>query len=364
METKKKEIDFPTRQEAINYVLSGVYAIANLSERWRDDKEVVLAAVRQYGYALEFASDRLKADTDVVIAAITKTPRSLMYAAKKLRDDRMMRQYAYYKAKCAFIVDPVAWKVFERLDEAMIRSTTSCNPETGEIEFLNKYKDSYVYNNFNKIYWGTASLEEMMDMEKELIVRDLSSISEVIEFVSTPEGVSKFMYLRNEWKSNKAVVLKAIESDGRILKYASRELQADYEVVSKAIEKNPYSLLYAARILQDNVALREKAYRIAKGAFVVYNDVRKRLINNTQRKQNIIIVSEENKTRFEKEKDLALALKEMPTSKRYNRYIYGELSAEDMIEMEKSFFMARVMINDEAPAKKNEKHSNSENENL
>lgn len=54
----------------------------------RDDKEVVIAAVKQRGLALEFASDRLKDDKEIVLTAVQQFGLALAYASKKLKDDK------------------------------------------------------------------------------------------------------------------------------------------------------------------------------------------------------------------------------------------------------------------------------------
>lgn len=63
------------------------------SEELRNDKEVVLEAVRQKGdywteCALEYASEGLKNDKEVVIEAVKKNGGALEYASEKLRDDK------------------------------------------------------------------------------------------------------------------------------------------------------------------------------------------------------------------------------------------------------------------------------------
>jgi hypothetical protein len=58
-----------------------------LSDRLIDDKEVVLAAVSNDGEAFRFASKRLKDDKEVAICAISKNPSSFYYASDNLRQD-------------------------------------------------------------------------------------------------------------------------------------------------------------------------------------------------------------------------------------------------------------------------------------
>jgi hypothetical protein len=56
------------------------YALANLSDELKADKEVVMAAVKNNGYALEYASDELKADKEVVTAAVQENADALVHA--------------------------------------------------------------------------------------------------------------------------------------------------------------------------------------------------------------------------------------------------------------------------------------------
>lgn len=74
------------KQNAIAAVTADGSDLANLPE-FHADKDVVLAAVSNYGAALEYASDELKADKEVVIAAVTNDPYVLDFAAEEMRDD-------------------------------------------------------------------------------------------------------------------------------------------------------------------------------------------------------------------------------------------------------------------------------------
>ncbi|MEC7464617.1 MAG: DUF4116 domain-containing protein, partial [Pseudomonadota bacterium] len=50
----------------------------------RDDREVVLKAVKKWGVALKHASPRLRADREVVMAAVKRNSAALKYASKQL----------------------------------------------------------------------------------------------------------------------------------------------------------------------------------------------------------------------------------------------------------------------------------------
>ena len=57
------------------------------SDELRDDKDVVLAALREYRLALMFASPRLQDDDDVVRASLMKYGGSIRYASKSKQAD-------------------------------------------------------------------------------------------------------------------------------------------------------------------------------------------------------------------------------------------------------------------------------------
>ena len=58
------------------------------SEELRADRQVVLAAVKQFGNALEYASKELRADREIVLAAVKRNGWALRFASKELRADR------------------------------------------------------------------------------------------------------------------------------------------------------------------------------------------------------------------------------------------------------------------------------------
>ena len=54
---------------------------------YTDDKEVVMAAVKNHGYALEFASPSLKKDKEVVMSAVRNDGSAIQFASGQLRFD-------------------------------------------------------------------------------------------------------------------------------------------------------------------------------------------------------------------------------------------------------------------------------------
>ena len=53
----------------------------------KNNREIVMEAVKKSGYALQFASENLKGDRDIVTEAVRKNRNALRYASKELKSD-------------------------------------------------------------------------------------------------------------------------------------------------------------------------------------------------------------------------------------------------------------------------------------
>jgi len=82
MATLDRELE---RARALLAVSINGYELKNVSEQWRADRGVVLAAVRQCGEALRFASSEIVQDRVVVLAAVLQNPWALRFAARRFQ---------------------------------------------------------------------------------------------------------------------------------------------------------------------------------------------------------------------------------------------------------------------------------------
>ena len=74
------------REEVLLAVKSNGFSLAGSD--YTDDKEVVMAAVKNCGYALEFASPSLKQDKEVVMAALRNDGSAIQFASISLQKDK------------------------------------------------------------------------------------------------------------------------------------------------------------------------------------------------------------------------------------------------------------------------------------
>ena len=93
--SNKTAIDVQYLQQAIknnpnhfekikNFLKNPQFASKNL----KDDKEVVLEAVKKHELALQFASEELKADKNFILAAVNENGMALRYASEEWKNDK------------------------------------------------------------------------------------------------------------------------------------------------------------------------------------------------------------------------------------------------------------------------------------
>ena len=68
--------------------------LKSVSERLRGDKDVVRAALNQNGFAIDFATDNIKDDKEFALIALTNKPGSFMFLSERLRDDKELAMLA------------------------------------------------------------------------------------------------------------------------------------------------------------------------------------------------------------------------------------------------------------------------------
>jgi hypothetical protein len=63
-------------------------ALEYASMELRNDKEIVLEVVKQNGYTLRYASEELRGDKEVILEAVKQNGNTLQFASEELRNDK------------------------------------------------------------------------------------------------------------------------------------------------------------------------------------------------------------------------------------------------------------------------------------
>jgi hypothetical protein len=139
------------------------------SNELKNDREIVLAAVTQNGYVLEFASNELKNDREIVLAAVTQNGYALEFASGELKNDRAIVLAAVTNGRA--------------------------------LEFAS----------------------DELKNDRAIVLAAVKADVSALEFAS------------DELKNDREFVLAAVKKYGRALQYASHELKHDYAVRIPAV---------------------------------------------------------------------------------------------------------------------------------
>lgn len=206
-------------------------ALKYASAELRADREIVLAAVKNYGLALKYASAELLADREIVLVAVKNNGLALKYASDELRADREI----------------VLAAVVENGRSLRFADAELC----GDYEIVT----AAIINNYHSnVYIGEIlKLAHRQSFSREFYIQLIKKNPNIIHV------------LKNKLKSNNKLLLHAIKA-GEGLRYASKSLQGQRKIVLSAVKHNGREINYASDKLK---ADREIVLTAAK----TYNDV-------------------------------------------------------------------------------------------
>jgi hypothetical protein len=166
------------RDEVLAAVKQDGSALKHASKALKSNREVVLAAVKQRGYALKYAPDALKSDREVVLAAVEKYGDALKYASDALRDNK-----------------EVVLAAVKQFGDALYNAS------------------------------------DALKSDREVVLAAVKSAGDALKYA--PE----------ELKSDREFVLAAVKEDGYALYYASADIQEDFWVQVASATANKYPRL-------------------------------------------------------------------------------------------------------------------------
>jgi len=282
----------------INGGIQYVYILELVSEELKNDKEIILAAVKKHGFALKYASEKLKDDKEVVLAAVNQSSSALIdkdsaleHASERLKDDKEVVLAAVKKRGSAL-----------------------------------KYAS------------------ERLKDDKEVVLVALKEKGSALEHAS------------EKLKNDKEVVLVALNEKGSALEYASEKLKDDKEVVLVAVKKHGYALKYASERLKDDkevvlAGIENDARTIAHASEKLKND-KNFIIKTIQIKPNILHYIDakiRDDKEFEIYKSLNLdfleKLKKIYYAQYQKKVISKDETKDNIIDFYKTMLMSNVLEN-------------------
>ena len=214
----------------------------------RDDRQVILCAVRKDPDCIEFASKRLRADREIILAALRDDgpmwfdSSNLRYASRSLKNNKEIvlaavkaNAHNLHFASKKLQTNRAIIKAAAHQDGGILRNV-NLSLLQNDIFFHAREKQRYI----DKFKANT---------NKDLIIPDYVPNQDIILAAVNSSGDS-LEFAGKGFQNNKKVVLAAVENNGTALQFASHDLQADKEVVIAAVKNNAAALQFASHDLQ------------------------------------------------------------------------------------------------------------------
>ncbi|CAB9516150.1 expressed unknown protein [Seminavis robusta] len=220
------------------------------SSAFRKDPEIVLSAIETYGEAFRYADDSLKSNRQVVVNAIQRNPVSLSFASDELKRDRSLRMAALSSNGdvLAGITDGV-----ETDRELILTAVRNLKDETvpGAKQFL-KFVAPHLRNDRGVVL-------ELVKRRGQALwsVPDKFKGDEAVVMTAIHNYPAALSAAALRFRKDKDLVMEAARKDGTVLRVASRELQVDEEVALAAVTSAGQALQFVPR------AARTKAMALA-----------------------------------------------------------------------------------------------------
>ena len=160
-----------------------LFGLRDAPDKFKADKEVVMAAVAAWGQAFEYASDELKADKDFIMEVIKKTALHPEWD----EESRGVLQFVSEELKA---------------DKEVVMAAV-------KVQF-----DGHGYSG------NLQYASEELKADKEVVMAAVENDGRALKYVS------------DELKADKEVVMAAVKCDGNALEYADESLQNDKDLIA------------------------------------------------------------------------------------------------------------------------------------
>ena len=232
-------------KEDIPYLMGefkyGGSVLCILDDKYKNNKEIVLTAVKERGYALKYASEKLRNDIDIVCEAINRDNNAFFFAGDKIKSNRNN-----------------ILKIVNRINNLNVVFLKYCNDEIRDDEEI-------------VLRLATINCEEF-EYASERIKNDRNFILELIE-----KNPNIIRVLNAKFKNDKEIVLKSIFDDNgsnlKLIKYIGDDLKKDKEFLKQIVDINGSALLYdGLEILRDDKKTALKAIEFDPGVTQCISD--------------------------------------------------------------------------------------------
>jgi len=179
----------------------------------KNNKSLVLSAFRGH-IPFQLIPEAMRNDKDVILAAIKSSSSNLAFVPEEYRNNRELVLKALEKDGKAIYVIPEGF----RNEKAFLMA-------------------SFLYDNFLSF----TCVPNHLVKDKEIVLVAVS-----VRFALN------LQYVGDEFQDDEEVVLESVKHNGLSLQYASKRLQGDPIIVEEAMKENPFAFKFASVKLQGN----------------------------------------------------------------------------------------------------------------
>jgi hypothetical protein len=222
----------------------------------RNDKEIVLEAMKHHIYAFEYASDDLKIDKELALMAVSADGELLEELSEELKDDKEIVLEAVKSNPASY---HQVSSHLKRDDDVMLEAVM------GDGNLL-----EYISSELNIEVDRNIALEAVKNCGYSLqycpnfAFRD----KEILHYALKNSHGGVIDYFNDEMKSNKEIMLIAVSIDGELLRYCNNILINDQDVVWEAFRQNVKSLKFIGGSLKKNRLFSMKLLKFNKKSFI------------------------------------------------------------------------------------------------
>ena len=239
----------------------------------REDRDVVLAAVRRNGFALEYASAEMRADSEVVFEAIKTCPTAVQLALRGARADwrlwimamsfyqhhwllrwapeELKRNHGLWRIAVSVDAGVLEYAPVEvRADREIVFEAIKTWPATVRLALHGARAD-----------WRLWIMAMSIHQQTWLLCRAPEELLRDHEFwrIAVSVDASALEYASDEVRADPEVVFEAVQTCGYALSFASVDLRGDRKIVMAAVQSDPHGLRFASDELRGDVEVCAEA---------------------------------------------------------------------------------------------------------
>lgn len=233
--------------------------VEHASDEIKDDKNFVLRLVQKNGKTLRFVSDRLKNDPEVVNAAVQYCPEAYRFASGEIREKKdfliaLLRnkirvlRYATDLFKADKEVVSVAVDYDYTHNSILLHIGNQLKRDWPFMVGIIRRHPAKIHSISDELKSNKKFLLEVIEVKPELLLFLSQSLNfdRVFLLEACKKNPLAFQYLVGDFKGEREFVLDVVARCPEMFQYATPILRADPDFVLETVKRNPGALDYAS----------------------------------------------------------------------------------------------------------------------